>query len=314
MKAKRIMRKFKMQILDSFFLCTSPELIPCKNGITSKKYGAKFILDVRDIWPEVLFEMGAIKEISLIYKFFKINANILYKKSDLLISVSEKKCEYLSKVTDKKVYWVGNGFDPDDLLMKSDVSVLQHIPLENKKVISYVGNVGKAQGILFLVKAFELISSSDIVLLIGGKGSDLPFIKKYVFMNKVNNVYFLGPIPKAQAKAVLQASDLCYIPLLNDDMQNSVPTKLFDSLAFGTPVLLASSGESADILNESGFGLNISVIDSKKPEILSKHLLNFILNINDYSKNKQKAYDLILTKYNRKKYNEFLVDILNTLS
>ena len=116
-----------------------------------------------------------------------------------------------------------------------------------------------------------------------------------------------GKVSKEEAVLITQQSNISFIPLASDKMVDSVPTKLFESLGIGTPVLLVGNGESVEILNKTKFGISIL------PSNISTLSSAFDSIINSYSRiieHKEEAIEYICKHYSRQKYCE---DALNTL-
>ena len=305
-KTASFIRKHKNEISNSIFMVSIPEYISGSSSIKARKYGALLITDVRDIWPEVAIEMGVFKENSLKSKIFRHYANKYYKNSDYIFTVSRRKTEYLQSLTkhsmDERIVWIGNGFDLDTVSLKSDDSIMDGYDIKNKSIISYVGNVGKAQHLISLIKYAESIKDSpDDIFVIAGKGGELDSLKQYSEDNGLTNVIFTGPVSKEQAKFIICKSKVSFIPLASDKMLDSVPTKLFESLGLGTPVILVANGESVDILNESKFGLSILPSNVDKISCLFD---SFNEQYESIMKHKDDAANLMMTKYSRQKYCE----------
>lgn len=310
-KTKWLLKKHKKDIHDSFFIVSIPEFISGFSCIAAKKYGATLIVDVRDIWPEVAIEMNVFKQNSLSSKIFRTIAKMYYTKCDFLITVSQSKVAHLCDIThhkfDDKIFWIGNGFDLDTLTLESDTTILSSLNLSNKFVVSYVGNVGKAQHLISLIDFAKTVPDSDYCFLVGGTGSDEEFLKKYVLDGNIKNVFFLGPVSKEQAKAIIEASHLSYVPLSSDKMIDSVPTKLFDSLGLGIPVLLVANGESCLILEKTKLGK--SLLPSKISEL--PDCFNEIRNeYNNIIGHTDESRLIIHNNYSRQKYCADLEKIL----
>lgn len=309
---KKIIRKNKEQIKNSFYLASSPELIPSKAGIYAKKNGAKLIFDVRDIWPEVGIQMGAYGENSIFAKHFRRCANKMYEKCDILTTVGSKKHQYLSKYKNgkyrHKTFLISNGVDLDDLDGLFDYSIIQKFNSYSKKIVSYVGNVGAAQGLDALIE----ISTEypDLLFLICGKGKELEKLQKNVIDKSITNVVFTGEINKSQALAVTNSSYISFISLSSNKMVDSVPTKLFESLGLGVPTFLVACGESADILDETGLGVHTS------PGHITAIKDSFKTMITTYDKiinNKNKSIKLIRDKYSRQAACNALLELLEDI-
>ena len=299
-----LLKKKKKDIKDTFFIVSIPEYIAGVSCIKAKKYGAKLIADFRDIWPEVAIEMGIFGPNSIKAKIFKYYANRYYKESDYILTVSKRKTDYLSKIItkykDKKVFWIGNGFDADTATLKSDFSVLSGIDTSNKCIISYVGNVGKAQHLKTLIDySMAAKTSLNKLFIIAGTGGELKTLMKYTNDNNIKNVVFTGPVTKEQAKAIVCASKIAFVPLSSDKMLDSVPTKMFEAIGLGTPVLLVAKGEAEDILKESKFGVSIWPSKVDELELAFESLEKEYPTI---MSNKSFAMELMKTKYSRQKY------------
>lgn len=297
-KTRKIIRKRKIDINDSYYLASSPELIPSKAGILAKKIGAKLIFDVRDIWPEVAIQMNAFSEKSLFTKYFRKCANKLYDNCDYLITVGNKKLQYLKKYREgkyaDKTLLISNGVDLDDLSSDFDYSIIKKYLTNDKKIISYVGNVGSAQRLQTMLDIAK--NYPDMIFLICGKGKELDYLRNFALSNNILNVFFTGEINKKQALAVTKLSYISYISLSSKAMLDSVPTKLYESLSLGTPVFLIASGESSELLFESGLGV---AVDPDNFSEIKESFECLIKKYCDILKNKEKAQKMILNKYTR---------------
>ncbi len=311
-KTRKFLKKNKKMINDCFFIVSIPEYISGLSSLVSKRYGALLIADVRDIWPEVAIEMNSFKPRSLPSSIFRRIARKYYTKSDYITTVSEYKVKHLCEITnhkfDNKIKWIGNGFDLDTLKLKSDYSILESYDLTDKWTVSYVGNIGRAQHLISLLSFAKKMQNTDYFFLVGGNGKDTETLKKYALDNDIKNVAFLGPVSKEQAKAIIELSKVSYIPLKSDKMVDSVPTKLFDSLGLGTPVLLIANGEACKILNKTKLGICLLPSQTNNLTEAFEHLRN---NYEEILKYKDNSKSIIKNDYSRQKYCKDLEIILN---
>lgn len=308
--SKRVIKKNKLDIDKSFYFVSSPELIPSKAGLLAKKCGAKLIFDVRDIWPEVAIQMGAFTEKSFFAKHFKKCAIKMYEECDCLTTVGQRKYNYLKEYNKgkygDKVRLISNGVDLDDLKTQFDYSIIKKYNLDNKKYVSYVGNVGAAQGLETMLEIAK--KHSDLLFLICGKGKELIKLQDIVLQSNITNVLFTGEITKPQALAITKTSYISFISLQSKLMVDSVPTKLYESLALGIPTFLIASGESCDILNETGLGKTATPGDEK--EIM--HNFNYMLeNYSCFKSHIDLSIELVKNKYSRQSANKELGSIFD---
>lgn len=306
---KKFYKKHKSEINNSFVMLSVPEYIPSLISKKLKKAGCTLIADVRDIWPEVAVEMGSFKKGSIMYRIFYKISQKLYKNADYISTVSEKKFEYLKSINDgkykDKVIYIGNGYDLTTKDVKINRELFEKNNLTDKQVISYVGNVGKAQHLDILLD--YAIAKKDLTYVIAGVGSDLDRLSnKY---KEISNVIFLGKVSKEDAVSITRQSYASFIPLASDKMINSVPTKLFESLGLGIPVLLVANGESCEILDKCKLGLHIKASESSKIPSLFEDLLK---NYKKIVSNKDLSIKIIEEEYSRQKFCKELYNVLGS--
>lgn len=304
---KKLYRKHKAELKDSFFLLSVPEYIPSLVSKKLKKYGCTLIADLRDIWPEVAVEIGSFKQGSIMYRIFYKIAQKLYKTADLITVVTKKKFEYMQSINGgiykNKIFYIGNGYDLLTKNIKINTEIFEKNNLIGKQVISYVGNIGKAQHLDCLLD--YAVTKKDLFFVIGGMGSDLDrLINKY---KGIDNIIFLGKVCKEDAVSITKLSFASFIPLASDNMLNSVPTKLFESLGLGIPVLLLANGESCEILDKCKLGLHIQPSESNNISLLFESLL---ANYDEIMANKDLSIKIIEEQYSRQKFCKELYDLL----
>lgn len=246
-------------------LCTTPPLLLTTSAISiAKKNSAKLILDVRDIWPDVAFEMGSFKPNSIYGRFFAHIAKCGFKKADMVTTVSAGKVAKLSSRITKagsSVRLVPNGIDESFIVASEDQNIVDRFDLNNGTICSYVGNIGLAQGLGTLLDIAAV--RPDIRFLLFGTGADKHKLENRVLDEGIANVEFCGTVDAAGVYTVLKHSALSYVPLVSSQLKDSIPTKLYECIACGCPVLLAAQGDSVDLLEESGLGKHAAPEDPK---------------------------------------------------
>ena len=277
-----------------------PPLISISGWIIAKIKKAKLVYDVRDIWPDVAVEMGSISDGSLFYLVFRWIADFMYRKADLITTVSAGKVRSIrSKLRanmQDKVVLIPNGYDLRNDLLLDEPSAVEHFDIQKHFTCVYIGNVGLAQGLESLLTIAEKTKHPDVRFMIFGNGADKERLEKQAKARGLKQVSFCGGVPHEQVIAVLKQSKISYISLKNGNMKDSVPTKLYESLAFGVPVLLVAEGDSADILADCGLGCNAS------PDNLEQLVTKFDEMVDQYDdicSNRKHAMNLIREKYSR---------------
>lgn len=290
---------FKLKKADYFVTTCPPPLISSTGYYLSKIKKAKLIYDIRDIWPDVALEMGSFSKTSIYYKLLNNIAKKIYKRADYITTVSPGKVDKINKYcgNSNKVWYVPNGLDDNFLDFSEDKTIIQKYNLKDKFTISYVGNVGLAQNLDILVElAQKNIDKKDVQFLIFGDGAYREQLTLKVNKLGLNNIKVAGRIDYKDVYSIIKYSKVSFVSLKNMQMIDSIPTKMFDALGLGCPVLLYAKGDSAQILKESNLGEsaeNFNELCSKFDKIYN--------NYESYIKHSKNCIRYILDNYSRKK-------------
>lgn len=235
-------------------VCTTPPLLLTASAVRiARRKRTRLVLDVRDIWPDVAYEMGSFAPGSPYGRFFEFLAKEAYRAADLVVSVSPGKVEKLrARVPHGRIELVPNGIDEAFLKNSEDLDVVERFRLDEGPVCAYVGNIGLAQGLGTLL---DIASARPLVrFLLFGSGADEAKLRERVESEGLSNVEFCGSVGAGGVYTVLRHANLAYVPLVSSRLRDSVPTKIYEALACGCPVLLAAEGDAADLLDASGLG------------------------------------------------------------
>jgi glycosyltransferase involved in cell wall biosynthesis len=242
-------------------LASSPPLFVGLSGwLAAKIKGAKFVFDVRDIWPEVAVAMGALTNPSAIQVAEGLE-HFIYKRADGITAVTDSFCEHIRQTVGERVPMrrVMNGTMPD--VFRQDArreEMRKQLGVEDKFVVTYAGNLGLAQGLPHIIDAAETLQGEGdgVVFLMLGSGPVKAHLMEEAERRDLQNIRFLDRVPLEEAAAHMAASDALLVPLEDHEIyQQFIPSKLFDSMASGRPVLLSVDGEARSILEDAGGGL-----------------------------------------------------------
>ncbi|HBA69951.1 MAG TPA: hypothetical protein DCZ40_11435, partial [Lachnospiraceae bacterium] len=205
-------------------------------------------------------EMNEFTKNSIYYGIFRFIRDFMLKHADLVTAVSEGKTKKLKGyVPDKEVITVPNGFDLHFLENKLNPVLYEKMAGQDKCVCVYTGNIGLAQGLRQLLyiagKAKE--NKLNVNFWIYGKGAKEQELKEYVRNKQLDNVFFGGKLSNKDIYTVLKAADISFVPLVNEKLKDSIPTKIYEALGVGCPVLLAAKGDAVTVLKEAGLGMAV---------------------------------------------------------
>ncbi len=281
-------------------VCSTPPLILTQAAIKIAELNqAKLILDVRDIWPDVAYEMGSFTPKSIYGRFFSILSDKAYKQADLIATVTPGKVTKLrGRVPLEKrdnIILIPNGIDESFLNEQIDADIVKKFDLNTGPICSYVGNIGLAQGLKSLLVLAE--NNPNVRFLLFGKGAEEETLRKCSQEKNLSNVEFCGTLDAAGVFTVLNYSTLTYVPLKNSNLKDSIPTKMYESFACGCPILLAAEGDSVDLLKSIGLGMHAA------PEDINEQLDSFsqLLSRNYSEEERYNAISTVSNLHSRQK-------------
>lgn len=263
----RAIRKFWGNIKFDLVLYSTPPITFNKVIERVKnRCGCPSYLMLKDIFPQNAVDLGMMKEGSLLHKMFRRKEERLYQISDRIGCMSPANCEFVIKhnpsVLPEKVELCPNAIEPVDNQKPTDDErnkLLSQFGIPTDKTLFiYGGNLGKPQGIDFLlevVAANEKNNNSHIVIV--GSGTEYPKIQHRFENNKPVNSTLLSALPKADYDTLIRA---CHVGLIFLDPRFTIPnfpSRLLSYLENSMPVLLATdtNTDMGRIAEKEGFGL-----------------------------------------------------------
>ncbi|QDV44196.1 2-deoxystreptamine glucosyltransferase [Stieleria neptunia] len=222
------------------------------------------VLEVRDIWPESIVTVGAIRR-GVIIRALEWMERWMYRSADHIVTVGPGyRDNILSKVdVANRISMVTNGVDPKQFQPETDcASFSKRFELDGKFVCSYVGTVGMAHGLDVIVNAaqrFEAVGREDVVFLVVGGGAKLEEMRRTVAELGLGDLIRLtGRLDKSEIPQVLSASDACLVHLSKVDLfEHVIPSKIFETMAMERPIIMGVRGRALDIVlaAESGVAM-----------------------------------------------------------
>ena len=271
-----------------------------------------WIFELRDIWPESIKTVGAMKESRVLDILEKIEL-ALYRSSDKVIAVTDAfKANLISRgIDESKIEVVTNGANMDLFSPREkDKALLEELHLENKFIIGYLGTHGLAHSLDFIVNSISKITDKNIHFLFVGDGAMKETIVKLAKESSLTNITFLDPISKDEMPRYLSIIDISLAPLKrSENFKTVIPSKIFEASAMGKPTLLGVEGQAQEIIEKYHAGL--CFIPENKDDFLEKVLL--LKNDIELYKNCVEGCSVLATAYNRKKLAEKMLQILKKI-
>lgn len=264
------------------------------------------VLDIRDLTWEYLPASGFVhRTIKSLFCYFARKAIV---RADLVLVTNEQECRYVDETIKSgrrniPVRIVRNG------ISASRFEHMRTIPDQRDPahpVLLYVGNVGIAQNLTTLVDTAN--QYPDIEVLIVGEGRDLDRVKRHAEQHPASNIVFVGGVPWERLAEYYSRADMLYAQI-TADFESAIPSKLYEYLAIGIPVIYGGQGVAADFLREFG---DVEVVEPENPVALSRAIAQTLPRIKQ-PKNEHNV-EIIRENYLREKQVEKVADLVSELA
>lgn len=239
-------------------VATSPHIFAAVAGwFVSRVYRRRFVFEVRDLWPDSIVAVGAMKE-GLLVDLVRRVEHFLYRQADLIVAVTHSTRDVLIArgIDPDKIIVVTNGADTAKLAPGcAPPSLRQKLGIENKVVVSYIGTVGMAHGLQLILDAADqcLTRVPEAHFVIVGSGAEREELQRQAERRGLRNVLFAGRMSHSEVIDYWHLSDVTLILLKNTPLFRTViPSKVFEALATGTPIITNVRGELERLLEPIG--------------------------------------------------------------
>jgi glycosyltransferase involved in cell wall biosynthesis len=254
---------------DVILVYSPPLCMGLAGYVAARLTGNHFVFDMQDIHPKVLIDMGFVRS-PLFTKLLSEMEDFVYKQAYAILVYSEGNKEYLTKkgVDSDKVIIIPNWVDTEAVAPAGKMNEFRKMSnLGGKFIVSYAGSMARSRHLRAIVETAMLLRGyRDIVFLLVGDGRVKPLLQKMVNRNSLENVVFLPFQPKEKYVDVLNASDVCLLPLSKDVPPQTVPGKLANLMACGRPIIASvnQKGDTAQIIDRADCGICVEPGDPKE--------------------------------------------------
>ncbi|MDC3423484.1 glycosyltransferase family 4 protein [Aquibacillus sp. 3ASR75-11] len=313
---KAIKKYLKGIKFDLVIYSTPPITFEKVINYVKKKDNAKSYLLLKDIFPQNAVDLNMFSKSSLIYKYFRFKEKQLYAQSDFIGCMSQANVDFVIRnnmeVSPDIVEVCPNSIDP--LKVKKDENKVReirekyNIPL-NKTVFVYGGNLGKPQGIDFLIDCLKANTENEqIYFVIAGSGTEFNKLKVFFESGKVTNAQLFAQLPKEDYEILVNSCDVGLIFLDKRFTIPNFPSRLLSYMQASMPVLAATdlNSDIGKVIEQGQFGFwcqssDVEHFNQKLPKLCDKELIKKMgENAREYLEQNytvKQSYDIIMSHF-----------------
>jgi glycosyltransferase involved in cell wall biosynthesis len=281
-----------------------------------KRDNAYSYLLLKDIFPQNAVDMKMLKENGGLHKMFVKKEKKLYAISDTIGCMSEANKNYIiqhnPEINPKKVEVNPNSIKP--VLFSQNMEEMIIIRLKyklpvDKKIFVYGGNLGKPQGVDFLLETIVLAKDKNIFFLIVGSGTEYGRIQKWFAENRPSNALLLAGLPKQEYDLILNSCDVGMIFLHKDFTIPNFPSRLLSYLEMKMPVIAAtdSNTDIGNVIEDNKCGYKVISGDVNG---MLRAIENILCSETNFNQMKENAWRLMEKEYNvERSYNLIKVKV-----
>lgn len=299
-------------IKTDLIIATSPQFFTAVSGSVLAFFKRKkWVMEVRDLWPESIVAVGAMRKNSFI-TFFEWLEKRLYLSANHIIVVTDTFKNKISSrgISKEKISVFKNGANLEFFQAgEKPLDLIEKHGFEGKFIIAYIGTHGMAHGLDFILDNIgELCDSNpEILFLFLGDGAEKKNLLSKANELGLKNVLFLDSVPKHEVVDYLKVMDVALVNLKKSEtFLTVIPSKIFEAAAMKKPILLGLEGETKEIIETYQAGL--CFVPEDKISFIEK-VKKISLNSQEYQRF-QKGCKRLALDFDRKKIAKGMLEIL----
>ena len=245
---------------------TTPQMLCALGGYVVSCFKRRpFILEVRDLWPKHIIDLGTITN-PLIIRGLKGLEMFLYRRSKAVIAVAEASRAHIESrgIPASKLFTVTNGIDESFFVPLPKNGLRAEYGWTDKFVVLYIGTHGLSQGLETILETAALLQEDGrYQFVFVGSGAEWDSLRDGAAAQALENVTFLPYQEKARMPAFYAAADVCLVPLKKRDVfRYNIPSKMFEIMACARPMILGATGQARQLLEEAQSGIAVEPEDA----------------------------------------------------
>lgn len=249
---------FKLRRADVLLVESPPLFLGIAAMALARMKGAKLVFNVSDLWPESAVQLGLVRNKWMIRASTWLEEKC-YRRAALITGQTKGIVRNIrGRFPRKDVLWVPNGVDLEAVAAGEGLApsaIRQRLGIgTDHLVLAYTGILGHAQGLHVVLEAAALLKArKDIHFILMGDG---PEKEKLIALKErlgTVQVHFVDRMPRKELLGLMRAVDAAVVPLLRNDLfLGAIPSKIFEALALGKPIVLGVDGEARELFITEG--------------------------------------------------------------
>jgi len=294
---------------------TSPQFFCAMAGwLVTRMRRLPWVFELRDLWPASIVAVGAMKKSWTIQLLERIELR-MYRDAAAVVSVTESFKTDLARrgIDPAKIDVVMNGVDLSRYRPQpKDEAMLDQFDLRGKFVVGYLGTHGMAHALDKVADAATILRDHpDIAFLFVGAGAKRAELEEMVRVRKLSNVRLVPSQSKVLMPRLWSVHDVALIPLRNHQLFTTVvPSKIFEAMATGTPVLMSvPEGEATRLVRATACGL---LVPPEDPQALADAIVHLEQNPDERARFRAAGLDAA-SQYSRDKQAALMLRVLESV-
>jgi len=305
----------KVKNIDLVIATSTPLTIGFPALILKKIKKIPYLFEVRDLWPEVPIQMGALKN-KLLVKLAITFEKKIYENSIHIIALSPGMKEGILKrnIANSKITVIPNMSKINEFWPREkNTELIKKLGLQvNSFKIIHFGSIGLANGVFTIIETAKLLNNNtEIEIIFIGGGSQETVMKKKCEQYNLKNVFFLGEFPMKTTSEIVNFCDVSIVSFLDlPILYTNSPNKLFDSLSAGKPIIVNSAGWTKELVENNGCGL---YVNPNNPSDLVEKIHYLKSNNEILTKMGGESRKLAQNKYDKEILSDKFVEVINSI-
>lgn len=223
-----------------------------------------YVFEVRDLWPEGAIQLGMLRNARAI-SFWRRFERTCYRNAARVVALSKGMADEIEKLGFKNIAIIPNACD-NELFGRPSNFVLPDWA-QGKKLALYTGSIGQmddCRQLIEMAAALEQRGAEDILVVLIGDGKERVTVENLAREKKLQNIRFLGLLPKSEVVGWLQQAHCALLSFKNVPALHTVsPNKMFDALASGVPIVQTTQGWIKELLQTEACGFTARPDDAE---------------------------------------------------